>query len=301
MTSPSAATRAWVAAAAGGTRVRRVRRLVGGITSSVHACQVETAGGGNRVVILRRWLSDSPDEQPGAVSVRREAQTLASLARTPVPAPALVASDPDGHSNDGVPALLMTRVPGSLDLSPRDPDDWLAQLAGVLPSVHAVPPPTRTFDLWVDLERAQPPASSTRPDLWRAALDLVRDARSSYEPTFIHRDYQHFNVLWSRGLMTGVVDWVEACSGPPDLDVGHCRLNLAVLFSAAAAERFRELYEAAAGRPVDPYWDVAALLAYLPGWGSFVQVQAGRLATVDRAGMLGRVEDLLLAALRRSG
>jgi hypothetical protein len=48
-------------------------------------------------------------------------------------------------------------------------------------------------------------------------------------------------------------------SGPPDLDVGHCRLNLAVLFGADRAEKFRLAYDAEADRAVDPWGDLHAL------------------------------------------
>jgi hypothetical protein len=41
-------------------------------------------------------------------------------------------------------------------------------------------------------------------------------------------------------------------TGPLDVDVGHCRPNLAVLFGADRAERFRRAYEAEACGAVDP-------------------------------------------------
>ncbi|MCW2936210.1 MAG: hypothetical protein JWM19_7172 [Actinomycetia bacterium] len=63
-------------------------------------------------------------------------------------------------------------------------------------------------------------------------------------------------LLWRRGRLTGVVDWATSCTGPADFDVGHCRLNLAVLFGADWAERLRLAYEAEAGRAVDPWWDL---------------------------------------------
>jgi aminoglycoside phosphotransferase (APT) family kinase protein len=68
-------------------------------------------------------------------------------------------------------------------------------------------------------------------------------------------------LLWSRERLTGVVDWSEACLGPPEVDVGHCRLNLTVLFSADLADRFRAMYEAESGHKVDAWWDVHALLS----------------------------------------
>jgi aminoglycoside phosphotransferase (APT) family kinase protein len=117
---------------------------------------------------------------------------------------------------------------------------------------------------------------------------------------FAHGDYQHFNVLWSRGRLRAIVDWSGARIGSPDLDVGHCRLNLAVLFSADIAEAFRRAYEAEAGRRVDPWWDIHQLLSYDDSWQSFVPVQVAGRAPIDVGGITGRVEDLLAAALART-
>ena len=116
---------------------------------------------------------------------------------------------------------------------------------------------------------------------------------------FIHRDYQHFNLLWSRERLTGVVDWGGAGLGPPDVDVGHCRLNLTLLFSVHVAERFRELYEVESGRAVDPYWDMHALLSYGPDWKNFLPLQIDGRAPLEVEGMTRRMEEVLTLALRR--
>jgi aminoglycoside phosphotransferase (APT) family kinase protein len=284
------ATLDWVAAATGADRVLRTRRLVGGITSAVDACWTDAGQ-----VVLRRWLDDAD----GAERVAHEAAALEGLAGTSVPAPELVAADPSGAANDGVPALLMTRLPGAPLLRPRDMDDWLRRLAEVLPVVHAAPVQLRDWERWVEPAECEPPGWSAHPELWQEAIDVVRSGEPPYPSTLLHRDFQHFNVLWQRQRVSGVIDWVESGTGPPDIDVGHCRLNLAVLYSAERAEQFRELYEAAAGRRVEPYWDLLCLLAYLPGWDGFVQKQAGSRATVDVPGMHGRVDELLARAVRR--
>ena len=86
---------------------------------------------------------------------------------------------------------------------------------------------------------------------------------------------------------------------PADVDVGHCRLNLAVLFSAEVAERFRLMYEAEAGRQVEPWWDVHQLLAYGDDWPAFIPLQVAGRAPLDVPGMTGRVEKLLADGLAR--
>ena len=85
-------------------------------------------------------------------------------------------------------------------------------------------------------------------------------------PVFIHRDYHPGNVLWSRARLTGVVDWVNACLGPPAVDVGHARWNLAQLFGVEVADAFLDAWLAASGRARhDPYWDIVCLLDAGPG------------------------------------
>jgi hypothetical protein len=72
-----------------------------------------------------------------------------------------------------------------------------------------------------------------------------------------------------------------------------------VLYSSALAQQFLDLYEATSGRTVERWWDVEGLLKYLPGWGGFLQQQAGRRLSVDFEGMHARVEATLASALRR--
>lgn len=278
---PSEDTLAWVAAAVGrGARVRGGRRLIGGVTSSLHVLTVEDRRGERHRVVLRRYVR-RPEE--AAADVRHEAEILTSLWDSGLPVPRLLAADPEGEHTGGVPTLLMTRVTGHVHLTPRDPDEWLRQMAAVLPRIHALAVDARPYKPWIDAARLDVPAWSALPDMWRRAIEAVRNAPSS-ETCFIHRDFQHFNLLWSRERLTGIVDWADASNGPPDIDVGHCRLNLAVLFSAEWAERFRAAYEAETGRRVDPHWDLTALMAYGPSWATFIPKQVGGLTTRRREG-----------------
>jgi aminoglycoside phosphotransferase (APT) family kinase protein len=155
------------------------------------------------------------------------------------------------------------------------------------------------FESWLDPSRLSPLPDASRPDIWREAIALVADERPPAHTCFIHSDYQHFNLLSSRERLTGVVDWVGASIGPPDVDVGHCRLNLTVLFSADIAERFRQMYEAEAGRKVDPWWDVHSLLSFGPTWKTFLPIQIDGRAPLDVDGMTSRMEDVLERTLRR--
>ncbi|HEV3212686.1 MAG TPA: phosphotransferase [Acidimicrobiales bacterium] len=295
--APTTAVRQWVADAVGaGARVTTTRRLTGGVTSSMHALGIEDAGGRRHRVVLRRWdRSEHPD---GEDRVHREARVLGLLAPTDVPAPLLVASDPRGERCDA-PALLMSFVPGRLHLSPDDPDDWVAQMAELLARIHDTGLAPAPFDLDLDLDALEVPSWTRRPGLWRDAISIVRQAPPTSEHRLLHRDYQQFNLLWRGDRLVGVVDWVFSSVGPPSVDVAHGRLNLTLLYSPARAEQLRAAYESIAGRPVEPWWDLAGMLQYLPGWGGFLQQQAGRRLRLDFAGMHDRVEEVVAGILGR--
>ena len=292
------------------------RRMLGGITSSVHRLSVRTVRGTTQVVLKR--FSDphvsSPDRantEPDVLSTRlaevwadaeaiviNEAAAIAAVEQMDVPAPRLLGMSPDGAETDGAPSLLMTRAAGRVWLTPHDLDSWIGQLATLLPTLHA-----GSADVWTrqprDLDALTVPESALRPDVWTAAKNVLTAEPPQTEATLTHGDYQHFNVLWSRGRLSALVDWSWACIASPDLDVGHCRLNLAALYSPEIAETFRRVYESEAGRQVEPWWDIHQLLAYTDNWPTFIPVQVAGRAPVDIRGMTGRVEQLLAIVLAR--
>ena len=79
----------------------------------------------------------------------------------------------------------------------------------------------------------------------------------------MHRDFHPGNVLWRRGMVTGVVDWQAACTGPAVADVAHCRVNL-LTFGPDAAARFTALWQRAAGAAYHP-WSEPTGRRHAPG------------------------------------
>ena len=296
---PSPETLAWVARCVSPTaRVVGWRRLSGGSPqASVHRVTVATSGA-RRHLVLRRWMPGGDDWTAWARSaVSAEASVLDALAATDVPTPRLIAAS-DGVDTAGVPAVLMIRAPGRLQLQPAQPGDWVHQMAAMLAKIHAAGIAAPEWESWTDPHALAVPTWTRRPAVWDAAIKAACEAAGGPR-CFIHRDYHHFNILWRRSMLTAVVDWVHASTGPPDIDVGHCRLNLAVLFSAELAEQFRRAYEREAGRTVDPRWDITSLLSFSDAWHSGIPRQVAGRTAVDQVGMNGRVEDLLAAAVAR--
>jgi len=261
----------------------------------VHGLTVERNG--RREEYVLRWWWPAATEQPWtARTVARETAVLAKLEGSTIPAPRVIAST----TAPGIgPAVLMTRLPGTVHLMPHDRERWLRQMAQMLVRIHALTLDGTPFESWMDASQLSPPPDASRVDVWKEAIALVSQERVPTRTCFLHRDYQHFNMLWSRERLTGVLDWVEAGPGPPEVDVGHCRLNLTVLFSADVADRFHAMYEAESGHRVEAWWDIHALLSYGPGWKEFLPIQIDGRAPLDAAGMTARMEEVLERALRR--
>ncbi len=274
-------------------QVRAVVPLPGGITADMDRVTVDSPTG-LKDVVLRRW----PSEGWAEGLVTREASALAAVRGCGVPAPQLLAMDEDG-AETGVRCTLTSALSGQPDLSPADMQSWLGQLATTQAAIHAVPDRLQTrWDGWYDESAALD---------WlvdRGLRDAAREAASGplvEEKVLVHGDYQHFNVLWCDGRLSGVVDWPNAATGNRGSDVGHCRLNLAVLFDTRTAGDYLVMYERAAGVPVDRRADLRALLCFDLGWQRFIPRQVCGRAPLDVAGMPGRVAATIRDALDKIG
>lgn len=230
-----------------------IRRLPGASSTAVHALRLAD----DRNVILRRYVweafrADEPD------APAREVAALNQAARHDLPVPVVLASDVTGEDvGDGVPALVMSRVPGRPQPS-RDPVA-LADAAADIHKLIGVGFPHR-YAPWCRDTSTRAPSGSNDPHLWERALHLWRTAEPPYQSTFVHRDFHPGNVLFNRGQLAGVVDWANACLGPVGIDIATCRYNLADWAGTASADRFVASYEQITGQTHHPYWDIAKLV-----------------------------------------
>lgn len=246
--------------------------MPGASSSAVHDLAVETRDGRVHRVVLRRftadeWLAREPD------LAAREAEALTLLEATPIVTPRLIAVDRNGTRCD-VRAVLMSRLPGRPLAAPDDLDGFVVRLAEPLPIVHETPLPAsaaipdyRPYDLEAARRgELHPPRRSRTPMVWERAIEVhAAPPPPGERAVFLHRDYHPGNVLWRRGRVTGVVDWVNASRGPVDADLGHCRYNLALDYGLHVADVFLAAHRALTGaRDYHPYWDIVAAVGMLP-------------------------------------
>ena len=254
------------------SRVLRVQALRGGMSSAVHLITVQTAAAQRVEVVLRRYVrpelnADEPD------LAEREARALRVVEQIEVPTPRLLALDPTG-ATVGVPAVLMTRLPGRVDWWPTDVERWLRRLGEVLLPIHAGPlPPPGVLPVYEPYGQSsyQPPPWARRPRVWERAVELAFGPVPDLPAVLVQRDFHPGNVLWHYRRVSGVVDWQAASVGPAVVDVAHCRSNL-LGFDRSVAERFTTLWEQASGDSFHPWADVVTIVGFLDdlcsGWGS---------------------------------
>jgi len=284
-----------------------IQPLQGGTSSLVHCISLQV-NGEERTVVLRQfddaeWVRSQPE------LAIREAESLRRASRAKgVKTPQLLAFDAAG-SECGLPAVLMSRLEGEVVLLPEEPSRWVDGMAEALTRIHAIETSGYpwTFAPYGEASTLDTSSWSKVPGKWRTAAGIVAGTRPSFTPRFIHRDYHPANVLWSGGKVSGVVDWVNGCIGPAGADVGHCRVNLALLHDVRTADAFLQCYvrHAGAAFTYDPYWDLVTLIdfAYEPpevyrGWTELGVTGLTKEMIIER---LDRYLISILDRMRRDG
>lgn len=232
--------------------------LDGGMTSTMLALRhADDADSVLRLMTVEPWRTH------GAELTTRERGAQLALVDTAVPAPRSLGLDAHG-SVAGVAGHLMSRLPGA-PLSAVD-DAALRAMAEMLSTIHAVRPaePFRSFQSWAWEAKWVVPSWSRHPASWQRAFDLLAEPPPAFEPTFLHRDFSHRNLLWSGGSICGVVDWVETSTGPAWLDAAHAATNLAVGFGTEPAAAFLDLYAATSGTAPEQHWLMMDAVGFLP-------------------------------------
>jgi aminoglycoside phosphotransferase (APT) family kinase protein len=273
------ATREWILSAAAQNNgcgevaqiIDRIEPLLGGSVSAIYAVDIIGRNGAPMQFVLRQYtdqvrLANEPDV------VEHEAAALVTAFNAGLPCPRLVAFDSEASRCD-VPSLLMTRMPGSPNLLPVDLSEWLNELAGMLASIHRVHHVDlrRRYRLWIDVDHLEIPSWADNRSTWKALHDRVVAGPPPATTGFLHRDYHPGNILWHNGRISGIVDWVNGCIGPWEVDVSHCRKNLAILHGIESAETFDTRYRNLTGAPIpDPYWDACAIADSGPDFNGYM-------------------------------
>jgi aminoglycoside phosphotransferase (APT) family kinase protein len=279
-----------VRAAAPGAQVAEVRGLRDG--GSPWLIRLGRGGGG-RGVVLR--VGGDRDR----AGVRTEVAALRLAAEHRLPAPRLLAAEPDGDP----PVVLTQQLEGSSAIPADRPPARLRTLGRAAAALHAI-----ALDPGPALPRRDRPIASedfaalrrrppVRPLLLEAEARMARP-RPGGADVFVHGDLWQGNALWRGDSLTGLVDWDCAGAGPPGVDLGSLRCDAALCFGLEAADDVLTGWEEVAGRPAADvaHWDLVAALSTPPDMGWFPSAIAGQGRPDLSQDLLVRRRDAFLQA-----
>lgn len=242
--------------------VEQAARLAGP-DATIQVMQALAGGTHARTTLIRTANPDTEvvlrEFPPGDDTAGRETKVLQALDGLGGLAPRPLASDLSQVAARGS-WLLISRLPGRADITPRHPAAQADQLGKALARIHQTRLP-RLAGLPGVFDRG---LGGARSSLSGPAAGIVAagwDSLASTPLALAHHDYWSGNAVWDGEVLTGVVDWPGGCLGPPGFDTGWCRLDLWLLHGQAIADTFLDAYNAASGSAVpDPLlWDLWAL------------------------------------------
>ena len=225
-----------------GARVTRLRRLVGAGATDVYDVTLDRV---RRVVVKLYRLDDG--------TAPLEWSRLEIVQRVTVPVPAPIAADLESVWF-GKPSVVMSRLPGRPDVTPKDVDRWIEGLAQAMADLHETPldgvEASLTQPPWAETWR--PPAGEHEP-LTAAAVRAVTERLPSLASDHVltHGDFHPGNVLWKRGRVSGVVDWSGARLDSRWSELAYCRTEVCLLLGPDSADRLADAYSTIVGDASD--------------------------------------------------
>ncbi len=150
-----------------------------------------------------------------------------------VPAPAVLAVQPDADNPIGRPFGVHTRMPGGvlrLDDVTEQRSKYIAAAAQALGKLHDLTAPmtvAEAFDAELShTEAVYRRAAPNRHPEFEAALDWLRSHRPDCDDPAVwcHGDFRFANLSWiGPGELGGILDWERAWPGDPMCDVAFTR------------------------------------------------------------------------------
>ena len=222
---------------------------------------------------MRRWFPREWVRRPDRRAFN-EHHTLLALAATDIPVPRALWLDEKGHIF-GVPATIQTRLAGRASWPEAIPATRAAQMGDALARIHACPPPEDVppTQMWVEpfLAHAKPPPifrdkHPAMPTIW-GALKHAGTAPLEHDRVLLHGDYHAGNTLWSRGRLSGIVDWETVEAGPRGRDLGYSSMDCTITGGREMASAMIGGYGA---EPADMwFWELLAAvqaMAFYRDW-----------------------------------
>lgn len=253
--------------------LRHAWNLTGGVSAQVTALEVERADGQTHRLIVRRHGSVDLEHNP---HIARDEFTLLEIARSHGLAVPKAYEFDESCELLPSPFIVIDYIEGDTEYSPADVAGYLLQMAAHLARIHSVkdsleltflPGQARGFG-----ERPALLDQSMHEGRIRDALESAWPLAQTNEPVLLHGDFWPGNILWRAGEIVAIIDWEDAGTGDPLVDLGNSRLEILWAFGADAMREFTERYTSMTAIDVTnlPYWDLCAALrpcSRISSWG----------------------------------
>jgi Ser/Thr protein kinase RdoA (MazF antagonist) len=208
------------------------------------------------------WNRREPD------LAKHEAFSLQTAEKSSINTPSLFAYTYNKEITQ-FPVVLMSYLPGEVTLPKDETNEWLKELAYLLADFHSSLSQNDfpwSYYPYNKIESISAPQWLINKSEFQVALHFAKSYKPHSNLGFIHRDFHPVNVMWEGGKSTGIVDWPNACYGPKEVDIGHCRLNLALLYGVEEADTFLSYYKKRSNIDItdQSYWDLITLFDCLP-------------------------------------
>lgn len=252
-------------------RLFRSTPLPGGISAAMTLLEVALPDSQNRRIVLRQPGQAGFASDPAAIEREFAVLQFAHTRGLSVPAPLLLDAS---RCLLPAPWFLMEFIEGSLEFSPVDPKAYINEMAAHLFRIHQVEihgqeplpsimPSGRFSDYYGDsLFSADPVFQESRV---RRVLESAWPIAGRNRSALLHGDYWPGNMLWRGGKLAAVIDWEDAGTGDPLLDLAGVRMETNWIFGQDFCDQFSAQYLAM--DPLDtslmPYWDLLAALRML--------------------------------------
>lgn len=226
----------------------KVERLRGGLHTATYRVRVEPAAQDPVSFVLRVY----PGYPNDRAMCHAETVSLGALAATPVPAPGVWWSDPEG-TLFGTPATAIEFIPGAV---PSALDSGVyCEIARTLALLHRQRTPS-------GLARSvrMRPSGLTNGGL----AQCVNEGWSGLcaeDDCFLHGDLCAANTLFCADRIAALIDWSHAAIGPPSLDVAAIWLDGELFGEPGAGDAAIAAYFDAGGHRLPGFVGVAAFYA----------------------------------------
>jgi aminoglycoside phosphotransferase (APT) family kinase protein len=252
-----------------GSSLLKIEVLPGSFSNHTHLVEIRLPNGNLYKIVVRRYKVFGDYDR--GEKAHREFKTFELLNRHQVPAPEPLLLDVSGEIL-GSPGIVTGFVEGNLIMEvPSDAIDWVRKLAITLARIHSIPCGNAEQEFLLKgndqaawfLEYDIPPqymqAYPGGADLWHTIRELSASFHAD-SPSLLHIDYWSGNILWHKNEISAVLDWEEAASGDPAVDMAYARMNMVLMGAPNAADEFLRVYESEMGRKIKNlgFWELAA-------------------------------------------